>query len=57
MANGDIKITIIGSGNGSGSGESGGGRKKKEKTSADMMLETISKLMHPFQTAIAAAEE
>ena len=57
MANGDIKITIIGSGDGSGSGESGGGRKKKEKTAADMMLDTIRKLMHPVQTAKATAEE
>ena len=29
MANGDIKITIIGSGDGSGGGKSGGGQKKK----------------------------
>lgn len=57
MANGDIKITIIGSGDGSGSGESGGGRKKKEKTPAEMMYDTIKKLIHPVQTAKTAAEE
>lgn len=50
MANGDIKITIIGGGDGSG-GSDGGGRKKKEKTSADMMLDSIKKLLHPIQTA------
>jgi len=55
MANGDIKISIIGSGD--GSEKKSGGRKKKEKTPAEMMYDTIKKLVHPVQTAKTAAEE
>lgn len=54
MANGDVKITIIGGGDGSGDG---GGRKKKEKTPAEMMFDSIKKLLHPVQTAKSVAEE
>lgn len=50
MANGDIKITIIGSGDGSGSGESGGGRKKKEKTPEQIARDKLHKILNPVQT-------
>lgn len=49
MANGSIKITILGSGNGSGEGEQI--KKKKEKSPADKMLDSVKELAHPLQSA------
>ena len=48
MANGDVKITIIGGGDGSGDG---GGRKKKEKTPEQIARSKLQKVLHPVQTA------
>lgn len=55
MANGDIKITILGSGNG---GENGGdGRKKKEKTPEQIARNKLQKALHPIQTAKSNLED
>lgn len=49
MTNGDITITILG-GSGVGDG-SGGAKKKKEKSPADLMRETVRKILNPTKTA------
>lgn len=54
MANGSIKITILGSGDGSGTG---GGQKKKEKTSGDIMMDNLKKIMHPIKTTTEGVEQ
>ena len=54
MANGSIKITILGSGDGSGTG---GQQKKKEKTSGDIMMDNLKKIMHPTKTITEGVEQ
>ena len=51
MANGSIKITILGSGDGSDSTP----KTKKEKSPSDNMLDSVKKLAHPLQSAEDAA--
>lgn len=55
MAEGKITITILGGG-GDGSG-GGGGDKKKEKSAADIMQDTLKKVLHPLKTAKEGVED
>lgn len=49
MVNGDITITILGK---SSTGDSSDGtKKKKEKSAADLMRETVRKILNPTKTA------
>lgn len=58
MAEGKITITIIGSdGGGGGGGDDSSVKKKKEKKPADIMQETLNKILHPIKSAESAMKD